>query len=115
MPTAPTAPLPSAVPALPAVVGDDRRRSERVPQMVEGWMSGASNAGRSGSNSSGRKVFVRDLSLHGVGLISDSASTVGDRCWVLIHRGALRLSTRVQIVACRPRDDGRFDLGGEFY
>ena len=116
MSAAPTAStLPAVAPGVPAV-GHDRRRSERVPQMIEGWMSSASGKGaKASAGSAGRRVFVRDLSLHGVGLVSDKASEVGDRCWVLIHRGQLRLSTRVQIVACRRRDDGHYDIGGEFY
>ena len=109
---------PLAVPAAPDVTSDlapdlrlaERRRSGRVSQMVPGWISGPA-----GRHTSGREVTIRDLSLHGVGLLTDRPCDVGDRRWVLVNRGAMRLSTRMQVASCRRRDDGLYEVGGEFY
>ena len=65
---------------------------------------------------SGRTVAINDLSLHGVGFTSPRPCHVGDRHWILITRGMLRLSTRVQVASVRERDDGAgWDVGGEFF
>ena len=88
----------------------ERRRSGRVQQMVPGWISGPA-----GRHTSGREVTILDLSLHGVGLLTDRPCDVGDRRWVLVNRGAMRLSTRMQVASCRRRDDGLYEVGGEFY
>ena len=95
----------------PRLAAGERRRSERTETACDGWISGP------GGNdfTSGRQVRVVDLSLHGVGFISDRACEPDERRWVLIHRGALRLSTRVRVASCRQRGDGMFDVGGEFY
>ena len=96
----------------PAAAGHERRRSERTTAAIDGWMGGP--GGRAGF-ASGRHVAVRDLSLHGAGLISDGPARVGERRWFLVNGGPLRLSTRMRVASCRPRPDGRYDIGGEFY
>jgi hypothetical protein len=88
----------------------ERRRSERVGQMIPGWMSAPS-----GRHTSGREILILDLSLHGVGFITERPCDRGDRRWILVQTGPLRLSTRMQVVACRQREDGRYEVGGEFY
>lgn len=102
---------PEPQPVGPQLVTDERRRSERRPQHAEGWLSGP--GGR--NFTTGRRILVVDLSLHGVGFASEHPCALGERHWILIHRGPMRLSTRVVIASCRPADEGGFLLGGEFY
>lgn len=92
-------------------VAPERRRSERRPQHAEGWLS--SPGGR--SFTTGRRIVVIDLSLHGVGFASDHPCETGERHWVLIHRGPMRFSSRIRIASCRPAEDGQYTIGGEFY
>ena len=105
-------PIPRPVPdaAGPRLAEAERRRSDRVAQQAAAWLSGPA-----GHHTSGRQCGVRDLSLHGVGLVSDRPCEPGERRWVLINRGPMRLSTRVEVASCRRRDDGTFEIGGEFY
>ena len=90
----------------------DRRRSSRKSESASGWLSNASGS----AITSGRTVAINDLSLHGVGFTSQRPCQVGDRHWILITRGVLRLSTRVRVVSARKRPDaGGWDVGGEFF
>jgi hypothetical protein len=90
----------------------ERRRSDREAAIgLDGWIS--SPSGR--SQTSGRTIRVRDLSLHGAGFIASKPFRVGADHWMLVSRGPMRMSTRIRIASCQPRDDGSFDVGGEFY
>lgn len=91
----------------------ERRRSDRVAERTTAWLSNASG----GVTTNGRTVTVENLSLHGVGFSTERACTVGEKHWILITQGAMRLSTRVCIVSVRPADDGSgtWLCGGEFF
>jgi hypothetical protein len=90
----------------------DRRRSPRRSECASGWLSNATG----GTITSGRTVAINDLSLHGVGFTSSRPCQVGERHWILITRGHLRVSTRVRIVSARERPQGDgWDVGGEFF
>ena len=90
----------------------ERRRSHRQKRETGGWLSSATGH-RAGGN--GCHVQVRDLSLHGVGYVSDTESRVHDTHWLVIADQSLRLSTRLRVVSCRAREDGKWDVGGEFF
>lgn len=91
---------------------DERRRSDRVVERTTAWLSNPSG----GMTTNGRTVIIEDLSLHGVGFSTDRACAIGDKHWILITQGTLRLSTRVRIVSVRPADDDETWLcGGEFF
>ncbi len=90
----------------------ERRRSDRSElAAVSGWISGAVGKSQTG----GRQVAIRDLSLHGAGFTADKVFRVGADHWIMVNRGPMRLSTRIRIASCTPRDDGSYDIGGEFY
>jgi hypothetical protein len=91
--------------------GADRRRSPREDRATPAWLSAAT--GTKAGN--GFNVQVRDLSLHGVGFISDRKLTKNESHWMVIADRSLRLSTRVRVVAVRERTDGQYDIGGEFF
>ena len=105
---------------LPDAAGDaaapldprERRRSERHAESASAWLSN----GVGGSMTAGRTVAVEDLSLHGIGFTSATPCRVGDRHWVLVTRGPMRLSTRVRVARVRELPEGRgWDIGGEFF
>ncbi len=89
----------------------DRRRSPRQERATHAWLSAHTGA-KSGN---GVHVDVRDLSLHGVGIISKQPLQKHDIHWLVIADQTLRLSTRVRIVSSRQREDGTWDIGGEFF
>jgi hypothetical protein len=83
-----------------------------VAERTTAWLSNPSG----GMTTNGRTVTIEDLSLHGVGFSTDRACALGDKHWILITQGALRLSTRVCIVSVRAADDnGSWLCGGEFF
>ena len=110
-------PLPANVTTDPQLDGDlgalpegkERRRSVRHAESASAWLSGTASKDR------GCTVAVDNLSLHGVGFCAAEPVEVGSTHWMLITRGPMRLSTRIRIQSCRQRDDGRHDVGGEFY
>lgn len=90
----------------------DRRRSQRHAQSATGWLSNATGTGLT----SGRTVSICDLSLHGVGFTTQRACHIGDRHWILITQGHLRLSTRVRIISIQQREEGDgWNVGAEFF
>jgi hypothetical protein len=89
----------------------ERRRSRRHERATPAWLSAASGSDRG----NGFNVKIKDLSLHGAGFIADRALSTRDTHWMVIADQSLRLSTRVRIVSCNKREDGLFDVGGEFY
>lgn len=98
--------------AVPQTDAADRRRSRRRTESASGWLSNAVGA----AITNGRAVAINDLSLHGVGFTSHRPCHVGDRHWILITRGPMRLSTRVRVVSARQRTDGHgWDVGGAFF
>jgi hypothetical protein len=91
--------------------GVERRRSHREPHAARAWLS--SQSGR--KNAHEDHVIVNDLSLHGVGLVSKEHLHKGAVYWMVLGSGQLHLSSRVRIASCRPRDEGGFNVGAEFF
>ena len=89
----------------------ERRRSERQERATPAWLSAATGAAKG----KGHNVTIKDLSLHGVGLISDRPLMKNDTHWIVIADQTLRLSTRLRVVSQRQRQDGKWDVGGEFF
>lgn len=91
----------------------ERRRSVRMEQgQIDGWLSDPSEGG---VMSQQQRISVVDLSLHGAGFRCGKAPEKGAAHWLVIANDKLHLSTRIRIVSVRPRDDGRFDCGAEFF
>ncbi|HEX8323691.1 MAG TPA: PilZ domain-containing protein [Tepidisphaeraceae bacterium] len=89
----------------------ERRRSPRQRRETTAWLSAASGQ----RNGNGIHVRVRDLSLHGVGYVADIEPKKNATHWMVIAEQSLRLSTRLRVVAARQREDGKWDVGGEFF
>src|SRR5205085_8073786 len=88
--------------------GSERRRSTREPLSTPGLIRPEQPGARS------RQVLIADVSLHGVGLRTTMALALGARFFVEIGCGPLHLSSRFEVVRCRQRTDGTWDIGGEF-
>lgn len=102
------------LPGLGATGLEDRRRSERVEQLVPGWVSGES----SDRGAKGHRILVTDLSMHGVGFRDTSSNLPyrrGATHWLVVMGGAMRMSTRVRIASCRPNPEGGYDVGAAFF
>jgi hypothetical protein len=103
--------VPSTGPA-PAGYPVERRRSTREKKDLPAWLSAAAGS----RSESGFNVTVLDLSLHGAGLLIDKPLTIGATHWMVVSGKSLRLSTRLQIVSCRPNADGiGYICGAEFF
>lgn len=90
----------------------ERRRSTREKKDLPAWLSAAAGS----RSESGFNVTVLDLSLHGAGLLVEVPLTVGATHWMVVSGKSLRLSTRLQIVSCRPNADGAgYICGVEFF
>ncbi len=102
--------LDSAGPVIPQTV--DRRRSLRQERHVPAWLSDASGGQ---SASSQQEVRVTNLSLHGVGFNAPKRVDKDDAHWIVISSDCMSLSTRLRVVSVRKNEDGRFDVGAEFF
>ncbi|MGA3065670.1 MAG: hypothetical protein ABSF29_02365 [Tepidisphaeraceae bacterium] len=90
----------------------ERRRAVRQAYDTTGWVSGEAG---NGNRQISKTVNVFDLSLYGAGFISDVKYETDAVHWMVLGGGALRASSRIRIVSCRLRDDGRYDCGAEFF
>lgn len=89
----------------------DRRRSQRESRNLPAWLSDQSG----GRRASQQRVVVVDMSLHGCGFVAPERAEPGATHWIVIASENLHLSTRLRIKNIRPREDGQFDVGAEFY
>jgi hypothetical protein len=60
------------------------------------------------------RVGVKDVSLQGVGLESQTPVDLGVRCRLNIEAGPARITWRLRIVRCDKLDHGGYDIGGQF-
>lgn len=60
------------------------------------------------------QVQVSDVSLHGARLVSRRQLPIGTHWNLELNVGPLHLSSRLRIVRCQSREDGTYDVGGEF-
>jgi hypothetical protein len=109
--TQPTTSLPADVPAPcdPTYTGPDRRRNLRHAHFVSATLQPAD-----GNTDLNEQVLVCNLSLGGAGLLCDRQYAI-DSVWrITLGNGPLFLNARMSIRSCRPRADGRFDVGCQF-
>jgi hypothetical protein len=95
-----------------AVSEADRRRSPRVPSVIEAWLYPA------GNDDADRRLDIAsiDLSRHGVGFCVYRELARGSSHVVQIALGGQRLVSEVRVVFCRPfeGEPGLFQVGAEF-
>ena len=89
---------------------EDRRRRPRSAQEARAWVS--TEAGTKGIS---HQVIVTDLSLHGVGFTCEASLATGAVHWIVIGSGGFRASSRLRVANCREREEGSYDIGGEFF
>jgi len=95
----------------PASAEQERRRSFREPYSVVAWLSPDAQT----RNGKQRQVLVTNLSLHGVGFTASTPLEIEAIHWIVVGAGALRASSRMRVVSCRSKQDGGFEVGGEFF
>lgn len=89
--------------------GPDRRQSIRNPHYVPATLQPAN-----GNADVDEPQLVCNLSLGGVGLICDHQYKLGTQWRITLGNGPLFLNAKIQVVSCRARSDGRFDIGCAF-
>jgi hypothetical protein len=98
--------------ARPRPTDDDRRRSPRVPSVIEACLAPV------GSDDAGQRLDIAsmDLSRHGVGFCVYRELASGSSHVVQIALGDQRLVAEVRVVFCRPfeGEPGLFQIGAEF-
>jgi hypothetical protein len=92
--------------------GADRRRSPRVPSVIEAWLSPVGK----GDRDQRLEIASMDLSRHGVGFCIYRELPLGSSHVVEIALGEQRLVSEVRIVFCHPfeGEPGLFQIGAEF-
>src|SRR5688500_3834645 len=88
--------------------GNGRRRSERRPYIIEGWLSRPNNPNDE------REVVYPNISQHGVAFKLPERLEAGQFFAIEIGLGDQRLISEIRVVNCRPAEGGMFDIGGEF-
>ena len=88
----------------------DRRRSIRHPLGATGTVT----LDDSPTDPRQLQVMVMNVSLHGVGFRSPVEFREGSVFQVRIGAGPLHLASKFQVVSCRRREDGTWDVGGKF-
>lgn len=94
-----------------AGVVSNRRRSERIPQVMAAWICSPTATDPAKER---QEVTSLNLSRHGIGFRASRELATGVFCVMEIGIGEQRLVSEVHIVSCRRGDDGRFDVGAEF-
>jgi PilZ domain len=98
--------------ARPRPTDDDRRRSPRVPSVIEACLAPV------GSDDAGQRLDIAsmDLSRHGVGFCVYRELPLGSAHVVEIALGDQRLVAEVRVIFCRPfeGEPGLFQIGAEF-
>lgn len=87
----------------------ERRRSTREPIVTHGVIRPLNH-----DDAAGEQVLVTNVSLHGVGIRSSRAIPIGTRWMIEIGVGPLHLTSRLRVIRARVRNDGTYDVGGEF-
>ena len=88
--------------------GAGRRRSERKPYIIEGWLSRPNNPADE------IEVVALNVSSHGIAFKLPKRLELGEFFAMEIGLGEQRMISEVRVVSCRPCDGGMFDVGAEF-
>ena len=103
-----TAPAPAAAECT-SFSGANRRRHPREPHHVAATIQPAT-----GNADVDEAVSVFNLSLGGAGIVVARRYAVGSVWRITLGNGPLFLNARMRVVSCRPRSDGKYDVGCEF-
>ncbi len=87
----------------------DRRRSTREPVVTVGMIRPLNH-----DDATPEQVLVSNVSMHGVGILSTRPLPIGSRWAIEIGAGPLHITSRLRVVRARVRNDGTYDIGGEF-
>lgn len=93
-----------------SVAEPERRRSKRMPQVVEAWLASPTAA----DPSDREEVMAVNLSRHGIAFEHTRALPLGTYHVIDVAIGAQQLRTEVRIRNCRQIDTDRYEVGAEF-
>jgi hypothetical protein len=97
-----------AAAARPEPAVSNRRVAHRSPLITRALLY------RDDSRSAPVRVNVKDVSLKGVGMESQTPVDLGVRCRLNIEAGPARIAWRLRIVRCDKLGNGGYDVGGQF-
>ena len=89
----------------PVKTAEDRRARRRRPTRLPGWCYRGQTV---------QEVQMRNVSTSGAGFVSPERYRKGQPLHLKIGIGANRRPRPVQVMFCRERPDGRFDVGVRF-
>ena len=89
---------------------NDRRRSQRVPHVVEAWISSPTAT----DPMQRKEVMSVNLSRHGVAFDAREPLPVASFHIIDVALGDQRLRTEVRILTCRKLENGQHEIGAEF-
>ena len=88
----------------------DRRRSERVPQVMDAWIASPTAT----DPKDGIDVKSINLSRHGVGFLSKQPVAVGTFYILMMGMGEQQMVSEIRVASCRADDKQQFEIGAEF-
>jgi hypothetical protein len=88
--------------------GADRRRSDRVPYIIDAWLQSPSSPGQR------LEVIAVNLSRHGAAFQIDQPLAVGEYHVLEIGLGEKSLICKSVVRRCLDLDNGQYEIGVEF-
>jgi hypothetical protein len=88
----------------------ERRRSKRMPQVVEAWLASPTAA----DPKDREEVMSVNLSRHGIAFEHHHELPIGTFHMIDVAIGTQQLRTEVRIRNCRKREQDRYEIGAEF-
>ena len=93
-----------------APLDKDRRRSKRVPQVVEAWIASPTATDPDDCD----EVLAINLSRHGMAFDHKVPLPVGTFHRVDVSFAGQRMRTEIRIMNCRQIPNGHYEIGAEF-
>jgi hypothetical protein len=90
----------------------DRRRSDRTPKVLDAWICSPTATDPAGER---EVVTAVNLSRHGVAFALEHSVPTGAFYVIEISMGGQKVLSEVRIISCRKGEDGRFEVGAEFF
>lgn len=94
------------------IASKDRRRSDRAPKVLDAWICSPTATNRAEE----REVVTSvNLSRHGVAFVLEHSVPTGAFYIIDIAMGGQQVASEVRIISCRKAEDGRYEVGAEFF
>lgn len=90
----------------------DRRRSDRTPKVLDAWICSPTATDPAEER---EVVTAVNLSRHGVAFALEHSVPTGAFYIIEFSMGGQKVVSEVRIISCRKAEDGRFEVGAEFF